>query len=59
MIARSFLKACRFDLVILLELGDEGNMPEILLGEVLIIEVEVLEQGGFQMPGGGESGGFH
>ncbi len=37
------------DLVILLELGDGGNMPEILLGDVLIIKVEILEQGGFQM----------
>jgi len=58
MIDRSFLKECGFDLVILLELGDGGNMPEILLGDVLIIEVEILEQGGFQMPGGGESSGF-
>ena len=33
-------------------------MPEIFLGDVLIIQVEILEQGGFQMPGGGESGGF-
>ncbi len=52
------MKESRFNLVILLELGDGGNMPEIFLGDVLIIQVEILEQGGFQMPGGGESGGF-
>lgn len=49
MIDRSFLKESGFDLVILLELGDGGNMPDILLGDVLIIEVEILEQSGFQM----------
>ncbi len=48
-IDRSFLKESGFDLVILLELGDGGNMPDILLGDVLIIEVEILEQSGFQM----------
>ena len=58
MIDRFFLKESGFDLVILLKLGDGGDMPEILLGDVLIIEVEILEQGGFQMPGGGERGGF-
>ena len=47
MVDRFFLKESGFDLVILLELGDGGDMPEILLGDVLIIEVEILEQGGF------------
>jgi len=33
-------------------------MAEILLGDVLIIEVEIALQGGFQVTGGGESRGF-
>jgi hypothetical protein len=58
MIDRFFLKEFRFDPVVLLELGNGRDMAEILLGDVLIIEVEIALQGGFQVTGGGEGGGF-
>ncbi len=58
MIDRSFLKESGFGVVVLLQFGDRGDMPEILLWDVVIIEVKILLQGGFQVTGGGESGGF-
>ena len=58
MIDRSFLKESRFGVVVLLQFGDRGDMPEILLWDVVIIEVKILLQGGFQVTGGGEGGGF-
>ena len=58
MIDRFFLKEFGFDPVVLLELGNGRDMAEILLGDMLIIEVEIALQGGFQVTGGGEGGGF-
>ena len=58
MINRFFLKKFEFNAVILLQFGDWGDMPKVFLRNVVIIEVQILLQGGFQMPGGGESGGF-
>ena len=58
MIDRSFLKESGFGVVVLLQFGNRGDMPEILLWDVVIIEVKILLQGGFQVTGGGESGGF-
>ena len=58
MIDRSFLKEGRFGVVVLLQFGDRGDMPEILLWDVVVIEVKILLQGGFQVTGGGERGGF-
>ena len=58
MIDRSFLKEGGFGPVVLLQFGDRGDMAEILLGDVLIVEVEIALQGGFQVTGGGERGGF-
>ena len=57
MINRFFLKKFEFNAVILLQFGDWGDMPKVFLRNVVIIEVQILLQGGFQMPGGGESGG--
>ena len=58
MIDRSFLKESGFGVVVLLQFGDRGDMADILLWDVVIIEVKILLQGGFQVTGGGESGGF-
>ena len=58
MIGRSFLKEGGFVVVVLLQFGNRGNMPEILLWDVVIIEVKILLQGGFQVTGGDERGGF-
>ena len=40
MIDRSFLKESGFGVVVLLQFGDRGDMPEILLWDVVIIEVK-------------------
>ena len=58
MIDRSFLKERGFGAVVLLQFGDRGDMAEVFLGDVVIIEVKILLQGGFQMPGRGEGGRF-
>jgi len=58
MIDRSFLKESGFGPVVFLQFGERGDMAEVLLGDVLIIEVEIALQGGFQVTGGGESRGF-
>ena len=58
MIDRSFLKESGFGPVVFLQFGERGDMAEVLLGDVLIIEVEIALQGGFQVTGGGEGGGF-
>ena len=58
MIDRCFLKESGFGPAILLELGDRGDMAEILLGNVLIIEVEIALRGGLQVTGGGEGRSF-
>ena len=44
--------------VVLLQLCDRGDMAEVLLGNMLIIKVEIAPQGGFQVTGGGEGRGF-
>ena len=46
MISWFFLKEFGFDRVVLLQFSHWGDMPEILLRDVLIIEVEILFQGG-------------
>ena len=58
MIDRHFLKESGFGAVVLFQLCDRGNMAEVLLGNILIIKVEIVLQSGFQMPGRGEGGGF-
>ncbi len=45
-------------MIVLLQFGNRGDMAEVLLWDVVIIEVEIALQGGFQMPGRGEGGGF-
>ena len=47
MIDRSFLKESGFGVVVLLQFGDRGDM--LLLWDVLIVEVEIALQGGFQV----------
>ena len=58
MIDRSFLKESGFGVVVLLQFSDRGDMPEILLWDVVIIEVKILLQGGFQVTGGDARGAF-
>ncbi len=58
MINRFFLKESGFNPVVLLKLGDGGDMAKVFLWDVVITEVEILLQGGFQVTGGSESGGF-
>jgi len=58
MIDRFFLKESGFSVVVHLQFGDWGDMAEILLWDVVIIEVEIALQGSFQVAGGGEGGGF-
>ena len=58
MIDRSFLKESGFGAMVLLQFSDWGDMTQVFLWDVVIIEVKRLLQGGFQMPGRDERGGF-
>ena len=58
MINRFFLKKFGFNAVVLLQFVDRGDMAEILLRNVLIIEMPILLQGRFQVASGDERGAF-
>jgi hypothetical protein len=58
MINRYFLKENRLGAVVLLQLCDRGDMADVILVNMLIINVEILLQSGFQMLGRDEGGGF-
>ena len=58
MINRFFLKKFGFNAVVLLQFVDRGDMPEIFLRNVVIIEMPILLQGGFQVASGDERGAF-
>ena len=58
MINRFFLKKFGFNAVVLLQFVDRGDMAEILLRNVVIIEMPILLQGRFQVASGDERGAF-
>ena len=58
MINRFFLKKFEFNAVVLLQFVDRGDMAEILLRNVVIIEIPILLQGRFQVASGDERGAF-
>ena len=58
MINRFFLKKFGFNAVVLLQFVDRGDMPEIFLRNVVIIEMPILLQGRFQVASGDERGAF-
>ena len=58
MINRFFLKKFGFNAVVLLQFVDWGDMAEIFLRNVVIIEMPILLQGRFQVASGDERGAF-